>query len=191
MYWLMFSTRVLIRKLLENLLEGLLESLLEGLLEDLLESLLERLYNPQAFPRSLLRSTLRSTPRSTSRINTWRRKHNQYVIFEILGNEKLCIVLKYYVYEYESYWYSVSLLLSIFDCIEGMLIISCMSEGHGSYKIENGGIRVRKSLFGEYESNSPKKQPSMSLTSSIVFETSFKLSLLLVIRAWYIQIELS
>ena len=33
-------------------------------------------------------------------------------------------------------------------------VIVCMCEkGHGSNKIENGGIRVRKSLFGRYGSN--------------------------------------
>ena len=37
-----------------------------------------------------------------------------------------------------------------------MLVISCMSEGHGSNKIENEGIRVRKSTFGGYRGNSPK-----------------------------------
>ena len=43
------------------------------------------------------------------------------------------------------------------------IVISCMSGGHGSNKIENGGIRVRKSLFGRYGSNSPKYLPELSV----------------------------
>ena len=67
---------------------------------------------------------------------------NQYIIFEIFGYKKLCIVLKYYIYKYESYGYSVLLLLSIFYCIKGMLVISYINEGHESNKIENKDIRV-------------------------------------------------
>ena len=37
----------------------------------------------------------------------------------------------------------------------GTAVIICMCGGHGSNKIENRGIRVRKSLFGGYGSNSP------------------------------------
>ena len=101
-------------------------------------------------PSSRPSSKLSSRPR----INARRRKHLSIHYFEMLNNEKLLIILKYHMYEYKNYWYSISSLLSIFHCIENTTIITLINEKYENNKIENKNIRVKKATFEKYENNS-------------------------------------